>query len=172
MQIAETKRLLIREFLMSDVDAMLEVYGDPQVMRFSSGLRTREWVQQRLQRAIEQDYPQNGFGNWAVVEKESHHVIGFCGLERCPHYGEEFDLEIGYRFAREHWGRGYATEAALAVCEYGFKQLKCTRIIALIDPHNQASINVANKLGMKPVDEIMLEGYSHPDLVYVVGSPL
>jgi len=171
MQILETKRLLLRHFEMEDVEAMFKVYCDPEVMRFSSGLRTRRWVKRRLARAIEEDYPTNGFGNWAVVEKEGGRVIGFCGLEICPHYGESTDLEIGYRLAREFWGQGYATEAATAVREYGFYQLACSGLIAIIDPHNQASINVAVKLGMECEGEIMLEGYSHPDLMYVLTNP-
>jgi len=171
MQIAETERLILRHFEKSDVDAMLQVYCDPEVMRFSSGLRTRGWVERRLARAIEEDYPANGFGNWAVVEKEKGRVIGFCGLELCPHYGETTDLEIGYRLVREFWGQGYATEAATAVRAYGFHKLGCSGLIAIIDPQNQASINVAVKLGMRCEGEIMLEGYSHPDLVYVLTNP-
>jgi RimJ/RimL family protein N-acetyltransferase len=78
------------------------------------------------------------------------------------------EVEIGYRLARSAWRQGYATEAARAVRDYAFFTLGIRRLIALIDPENLASVRVAEKIGMRYEKEVMLEGYEHPDHVYVV----
>src|SRR5262249_25673870 len=110
MIIAETERLIVRHFHIADGEAMDRVLGDPEVMYFSHGVRTphevRAWLSKRLE-----DYRQLGFGLWAVVEKTGRETIGYCGLSHFPDVGGEEETEIGYRLAREYWGRGLATEA-------------------------------------------------------------
>ena len=78
------------------------------------------------------------------------------------------EVEIGYRLTRTMWGNGYGTEAACVVRDYAFESLALKRLIAMIDPDNFSSIRVAEKLGMHYEREIMLEGYTHPDHVYVM----
>jgi RimJ/RimL family protein N-acetyltransferase len=70
---------------------------------------------------------------------------------------------------RSAWGRGYATEAARAVRDFAFGDLGMQRLIAIIDPSNIASIRVAEKIGMHHDAEVMLEGYTHPDHVYIIA---
>jgi ribosomal-protein-alanine N-acetyltransferase len=169
--IAETERLILRHFDSSDADAMEGVYCDPEVMRYGRGVQTREWVRDRLRRWVEEDYPQWGFGLWAVVEKSSAAVIGYCGLTHFPDIGGQPEIEVGYRLARSYWGRGYATEAARAVRDYGFGSLGLTRLIALIDPQNVASIRAAEKIGMRHEKDVTLPGYTHSDRVYCISRP-
>jgi ribosomal-protein-alanine N-acetyltransferase len=95
-------------------------------------------------------------------------VIGYCGLFFFPDVGGQPEIEIGYRFARSAWGQGYATEAALAVRDYAFTTLGIKRLIAMVDPSNVASIRVVEKTGMHYEKDVMFEGYSHPDHVYVI----
>ena len=150
---------------------MYRVFGDPEVMRYGDGVQTREWVENWLRMCLERYYKTWGFGPYAVVKKHSHQVIGYCGLFLFPNVGGQPEVEIGYRLARSAWGQGYATEAALAVRDLAFTALGIKRLIAMIDPSNRASIRVAEKIGMYYEKEVMFEGYSHPDHVYVVTRP-
>lgn len=166
--IAVTERLILRHFHIVDAEPMYRVFGDTEVMRFGNGVQTQEWVQTWLQTCLEHYYQTWGFGPYAVVEQRSQDVIGYCGLFYFPDINGQPEVEIGYRLARRAWEKGYATEAAQAVREYAFYSLGIKRLIAIIDPSNAASIRVAKKIGMQFEAEVMLEGYNHPDHVYVV----
>lgn len=175
MLIARTPRLILRWFEESETDAraMAGVFGDPEVMRFGSGAQppealgefTRSWLRQR--REI---YDRHGDGLWAVVLTETDDVIGYCGLTHFPNIDGREEIELGYRLSRPHWGKGYATEAALAARDHAFERLGHTRLIALIDPANTRSIRVAEKIGMMHERDAMLPGYTHPDRVYVIEN--
>lgn len=170
MFILTTERLFLRHFHILDVEPMLRVFEDAEVMRFGDGVQTREWIQDWLRTCLERYYQTWGFGPYAVVERSSHKVIGYCGLFFFPDVAGQPEVEIGYRLARSAWGQGYATEAARAVRDFAFGTLGLTRLIAMIDPANVASIRVAEKIGMQYEKEVMFEGYTHPDHVYVVAA--
>ena len=138
-------------------------------MRFSDGVKTREWVHSWLHTCLER-YQTWGFGPYAVMESRSQNVIGYCGLFFFPDIDGQAEVEIGYRLVRSAWGQGYATEAACAVRDYAFAILRMKRLIAMIDPSNTASIRVAEKMGMHYEKGILLEGYTHPDDIYVVTT--
>ena len=169
-----TERLFLRHFHILDAEAMQRVFGDPEVMRFGDGAQTKEWVDAWLRTCLERYYRTWGFGPYAVVEKHSQDLIGYCGLFYFPDINGQPEVEIGYRLVRSAWGRGYATESASAIRNYAFTTLGIKRLIAIIDPSNAASIRVAEKIGMQYESEVMLEGYTHPDHVYVItwaGQP-
>lgn len=147
---------------------MYRVFGDSEVMRFGDGVQTREWVDNWLRACLERYYQTWGFGPYAVVEKQSRIVTGYCGFFYFPDIDGQPEVEIGYRLARSAWGQGYATEAALAVRDFAFGTLGLKRLIAIIDPSNKVSIRVAQKIGMHYEKDVMLEGYTHPDHIYVV----
>ncbi len=168
MIVVETGRLILRHFHVFDGVALDRVFGDAEVMQFGPGVQNQAWVRDWLQRCLE-NYREWGFGRWAVVEKAGHEVIGYCGLAYAPGVTAQPEVAIGYRLARPFWGHGYATEAVLAVRDYAFDVLCLPRLIATIDPQNVASIRVAEKAGMRYEQEIMLEGYSHPDYVYAIA---
>ena len=166
-----TERLFLRHFHILDREPMLRVFGDAEVMRFGNGVQTKEWVETWLRTCLEHYYQTWGFGPYAVVEQRSGEVIGYCGLFYSPDVGGQPEVEIGYRLARSAWGQGYATEAARAVRDFAFNTLGIKRLIAMIDPSNLASIRVAEKIGMQYEKEVMFEGYTHPDHVYVTTGP-
>jgi RimJ/RimL family protein N-acetyltransferase len=166
--IASTERLFLRHFHLLDGEVMAQVFGDPEVMRFGDGVQTKEWIDTWLRICLERYYETWGFGPYAVVEKDSHDVIGYCGLFYFPDINGKPEVEIGYRFARAAWGKGYATEAVSAVRDFAFYTLGIKRLIAIIDPANSASIHVAQKIGMRYEQDVMLEGYTHPDHVYAI----
>jgi [ribosomal protein S5]-alanine N-acetyltransferase len=165
-----TERLVLRHFQTSDDTPMYHVFCDADVMRFSDGIKTKEWVQAWLETCLER-YQTWGFGPYAVVEQSSQNEIGYCGLFFFPDLDGQAEVEIGYRLARSAWGQGYATEAAKAVRDFAFTTLGIKRLIAIIDPSNGASIRVAEKIGMKYEKDIMLKGYTHPDHIYVITVP-
>lgn len=168
--IATTERLTLRHFHILDLEPMLQVFGDPEVMRFGNGVQTKEWVQVWLRTCLERYYQTWGFGPYAVLEKQSQDVVGYCGLFYFPDINGKPEVEIGYRLARSAWGKGYATEAALSVRDYAFQLLGIRRLIAMIDPSNVASVRVAEKIGMHYEQDVMLEGYTHPDHIYVITA--
>ena len=170
MSVIETKRLLLRRFAPADADAMIQVFCDPNVMRFSEGVRTPDWVVAWLEKCVAQEAANPIPDPWAVVEKSSGAVMGYCGLFDCPDINGRPEIEIGYRLAIRYWGYGYASEAACAVRDLAFGSFGLTRLIAMIDPQNTASIRVAEKLGMRRAGEVMFPGYTHPDWVYAVTN--
>jgi [ribosomal protein S5]-alanine N-acetyltransferase len=149
MVIAEAQHVIVRCFHVADLDAMADVFRDPEVMRFGPGPQSREWVQGWLRGCLEDYYRKWGFGLWAVVHKPDRRVIGFCGLTRFEDIDGQPEIEIGYRLARAFWGRGLATEAAGAVRDYAFCVLVLPRLVSIIDPQNAASVRVAEKNGMR-----------------------
>lgn len=146
---------------------MLRVFGDPEVMRYGDGVQTSEWIAGWLAQCAQQ-YRQRGYGPYAVVERRTDDVIGYCGLFDYPDIQGKPEVEVGYRLERAAWGRGFASEAARAVRDLAFNNLGITHLIAIIDPANTASIRVAEKLGMRFERTIMLPGYTYPDYVYGV----
>ena len=171
MIVLDTSRLALRHLQDADADAMFRVFGDAEVMRFGDGVQTIERVHAWLRHA-QDSYRERGFGPWAVVEKRSGDVIGYCGLFYFDDVGGQAEVEIGYRLARAHWGRGYATEAVAAVRDYPFGTLCLPRLIAMIDPGNVASIRVAEKVGLRYEKDVMLAGYDHPDHVYALARTM
>jgi len=168
--ITETNRLILREFRLSDLDDFSLITADPQVMRFSiSG----PWSRDRTKVFLEEcqiDYSEErwGYGRWAALHKADNRLIGFCGLALWPDVDGSPEVEVGYRLTPEYWDRGLATEAAAATRDYGFGHLGMTRLIAMIQPENVASIRVAEKIGMKCEKEI--QKWDQQILVYVISA--
>jgi ribosomal-protein-alanine N-acetyltransferase len=165
-----TERLLIRHFHILDIEPLYRVFGDADVMRYGYGVQTKEWVKDWLHSCFEQYYQTWGFGPYAVIERDSQSVIGYCGLFFFPDVNGQPEIEIGYRLAKSAWGQGYATEAARSIRDFAFVTLGIKRLIAMIDPSNVVSIRVAEKIGMHYERDVMFDGYTHPDLVYAINS--
>lgn len=168
MIIIETERLIIRHFHLLDAEALEGIFCDPEVMRYGQGVHDKEWIQNWLGRCLKRYYTDWGFGLWAVIEKGPVEVIGYCGLSYFPNICGVPEIEIGYRLIRKKWCKGYATEAASAVCQYAFEKLSIKRLIALVDPGNINSLRVVEKLKMKYEKDYMAPDYDHSDRVYVL----
>jgi [ribosomal protein S5]-alanine N-acetyltransferase len=165
-----TERRLLRQVHILDAEPLCRIFCDPEVMQFSDGVQTQEWVRRWVTNCLEEYYREWGFGPYTVVERARREVIGYCGLFFFPDLEGQPEVEIGYRLARASWGQGYATEAAQAVRDFAFESLCLKRLVALIDPHNSASIRVAEKIGMRYEKDVMFEGYTHPDRVYSLSA--
>lgn len=167
MIICTTERLRIRHLHIGDIAALCQLFADPEVMRYGDGPQTRTWVEAWVRTALARYHQDWGFGPYAVTLRATGALIGYCGLCYFDDVNGRPEVEIGYRLIRSVWGRGYASEAAQAVTTYATTTLGITRLIAIIDPSNVASIRVAHKLGMHYEADVMFDGYTHPDHVYV-----
>ena len=146
--LVETPSMTLRQFIQNDLDALAVILADPQVMRFSlSGPKTIEQTKSLIE-GIFLSYEKWGRGLYAVVHKNNQRLIGYCGFFS-QQINEQQEIEVGYRLATAYWGRGLATEAALATRDYAFNQLGLTRLISIIEPENIRSIRVAEKIGMR-----------------------
>jgi [ribosomal protein S5]-alanine N-acetyltransferase len=158
-----TERLQLRPFATGDVDAILSVYGDPEVMRYvGEGTAADRPSTERMIREYIAHQEQHGFSFWAVVERESGRVIGDAGLYHGESGGSE--VEIGYTLGRSWWGRGYATEAASSCLATAFDVLALESVTAIADPANPASARVLDKLGMQLIGRRI--AYGRPHLLY------
>jgi RimJ/RimL family protein N-acetyltransferase len=143
----ETPRLLVRKLESADLDAMLGVYGDPEVVRWvGDGVPLDRATCARWIEVTHKNYATRGYGMFTWVERESGAVVGFGGL---VHPDDQPEAEIKYALHRTHWGRGFATEAATAILAYGAARFGLAEAIATTAPENQASHRVLLKAGMR-----------------------
>lgn len=182
-----TDRLILRQWSESDREPFAILNADPVVMEFFPSTLTRAESDAMADR-VQMRLDENGWGLWAVevVEKrlpstiqdssdrrmgENEYAnralpgvpfIGYVGLAE-PRFQSHFTpcMEIGWRLDRHHWGCGYATEAALAVCRFAFEQLKLPEIVSFTSTINLRSRKVMERLGMThdPADD-----FDHPNL--------
>ena len=164
MQI-ETERLILRSFREEDVDAMAELFANPDFMRFSLGVYTeRKQTVAVIEKVMALDRA-GAPSLFAVAPRGADTVIGYCGFHHHPEVPGE--VEIGYRLHPDYWNRGLITEAARAVRNHAFADLKLPRVISLVHPENIPSRRVAEKNGMKVENEITFRGF--PTLVYALN---
>jgi ribosomal-protein-alanine N-acetyltransferase len=144
MILVETERLFVRQWVPDDWKRFRPLGTDPRVLEF---LNAEPWSDERIQRFINKGIEvakTRGWILWPVIHREYALLIGFCG------FSDEFppDVEIGWRFLPEYWGKGLATEAARAVMQYGFDRFGFRRLVCVPQAGNWRSIRVAEKLGM------------------------
>ncbi len=164
--VLETERLILRRLRPDDVDAIFAVIGDPVAMQYFPRTYDRkdaeEWIERNLRR-----YAEHGHGIYAVVLKTSGDVIGDCGLA-IQQIEDGPELEVGYHLRRDHWGHGYATEAARACIAYAFRELSAEKVVSLIRPENLPSRRVAERNGMQIDRQVTHSGLPH--LVYAISK--
>lgn len=154
--ILETKRCLVREFEMKDLDDLFELYEHPKMTEYMEGLYPYEEEKEYQRTYIEYMYRFFGYGMWLVFEKTTGKLIGRAGIE----HREELDgeLELGYAIHPNYQRRGYATEVCNAIIDYAFTELEFEEICCLIEKENAASICFAKGLGFLLQQEIILNG--------------
>ncbi|WP_285413462.1 GNAT family N-acetyltransferase [Variovorax sp. efr-133-TYG-130] len=144
----ETARLRLRQWRESDLAPFFELARDPQVMEFLLPLPTRADSDAMVER-IKARIAANGWGFWAVEHRESGAFMGFTGLNS-PLADLPFSpcVEIGWRFARQWWGQGFASEAARGALQVGFERLALDEIVAFTAWNNTRSAAVMERIGM------------------------
>jgi len=140
----ETERLVLRHYTRDDMDPLAEMLADAEVTKYVGGQLTKRIdVWGHIARTLGH-WVMRGYGPYAVEEKSSGKLVGRIGLlhpETWP------DIEIAWTLNKPFWGKGYATEAALATGRVGFNVLKAKRLISFINDNNTPSIRVAERLG-------------------------
>ena len=160
----KTKRLIIRDFTELDADGVFELDADSEVHTYlgNNPIKTIEEAKGNIA-FIRKQYLDNGIGRWAVIEKESGEFIGWTGFKWItdPINGKSQYYDLGYRFIKRAWGKGYATETAIASVNYGFNELKQEELFAMSDVKNLASNHILQKIGMIKIDEFLYENVPH-----------
>ena len=148
MKILETKRLILRHLELTDLEALFALYSDPEVKRYiPDAPLTLAEAKKELEWFLNGHPKQPELGLWATIHKETGQFIGRCGLLPWEIDGRS-EVEVAYLIDKAHWGQGLGTEAAQAILDYGFENLRLSRLICLIERENSASMRVAEKIGM------------------------
>lgn len=141
----ETERLILRPPQEADFDGWATLMGDDQTAHFIGGAQPRS-VAWRGFLSMAGAWVIQGFGMFSVIEKTTGHWLGRIG----PWHPEGWPgTEVGWGMLRESWGRGYATEAAVASIDYAFDELRWSEVVHIIHPDNAPSMKVARRLGSR-----------------------
>jgi RimJ/RimL family protein N-acetyltransferase len=145
MSSIETERLLLRKLRRDDLDDLAALFADADVVRYvGDGQPAGRDEAERALHSTLRRWQEQGFGRWAVLDRATEQFIGIGGFRSL--FGTP---EVVYHLAKQHWGKGYATELARAALRFGFEDRGFERIVAIAKPQNTASIHVMEKLGMQ-----------------------
>ncbi|MDQ3051117.1 MAG: GNAT family N-acetyltransferase [Bacteroidota bacterium] len=161
--VLETERCLLRQMDVDDAASIFRLNQHPDIYRFTTDppFKSEDEALRFLKNY--DPYSKTGFGRWAVDLKTTGVFIGWCGLK---YIEEENEVDVGYRFLPEFWGKGFAVETANACCKWGFEVKGLKRIVARVHKENARSIRVAEKMNMVYEKDLMYDGV--PWLNYVV----
>jgi len=143
--------------------------SDPVVMEFSDqGPLTNSQINQWLNKNINTGTKSHPFGNWAIELKSDGATIGYLKLMDDPSRTVKGEFELGVRLAKQYWGYGYASEAAVEMTKDAFLDPAVRRIIGIVDPGNSRSMRLLKNIGMAFEREIEFEGYDYPDFLFAM----
>jgi ribosomal-protein-alanine N-acetyltransferase len=169
MQVLETERLRLRRLTPDDAPFIVELLNDPLFLRFvgDKGVRDRAGAEQYIRQGPMASYARHGFGLFHVATKDGDAPIGMCGLLKREILE---DVDIGFAYLPQFGGRGYATEAAAAVMDYGRTTLGLKRIVAITAPDNAASQNVLKKIGLRYERTLKLPAYKDDSFLFTPAA--
>ncbi|WP_221568074.1 GNAT family N-acetyltransferase [Alkalihalobacillus sp. TS-13] len=161
-----TERLKLRPLKKGDLSNLMKIFSDPIAMKHYPSTKTEQQAEEWIE-WTHNNYNAYNVGLWAVELLETGEFAGQCGIVP-QKINSEVMMEIGYLFIREHWGKGYATEAALACLNYGFEKCRYPKLISLIAPENSPSSAVAKRIGMRK--ETQIHKWDRSIDVYAINS--
>ncbi|HEX2360546.1 MAG TPA: GNAT family N-acetyltransferase [Jiangellaceae bacterium] len=151
----ETSRLILRTWEPADRPAFAEINTDQDVMEHLEGRPLTRAESDAILDRSERSWEERGYSWYALADRESAELLGFCGLSH--HRAIPAEVEVGWRLARHAWGRGLATEAALVCRDLAFDVLGRDRLISITVEANARSWRVMHKLGMRPWQSMPFE---------------
>ena len=166
----ETERLVLREPRADDAPDLALAYADPEVVRFigDGSTATLTEVERGIEEWLER-WESWGLSLFSLERRDDGRIVGRAGFLRWDPETWQIggdEVELGWLLAREHWGRGYATEAALALRDWAFDERGLTRLISLIQRENVRSIRVAERLDERYERDVEVRG--KPSRLYSV----
>ena len=168
----ETARLRLRPWVLGDLDDYARIFGKPEALAFQMDRGLTRAEAERFLRFHIEGWARNPFGAWAVIPKTTGRPVGWAGLETTDSFpGAPQGVQIGWRLDPDEWGKGYATEAAHAVLQYGFETVGLPQIYVLFHRDNTLSARVAAKLGATPLTTITDDAGAHLREVHVIRRP-
>jgi [ribosomal protein S5]-alanine N-acetyltransferase len=157
----ETDRLILRELRPTDLEGMFELDSDPEVHKYLGNKPVKTIEESRIiLESVAKQYKERGIGRWAVIEKSTGDFIGWSGLRLNTEYnmnGFTKYYDVGYRFVKRYWDKGYATESGKVAVDYAFNVLKLPELYATTDIGNEASHQVLLKLGLEYIEDFYFE---------------
>lgn len=160
----ETERLILREILPTDIEGMFELDADEEVHRYlgNNPVSSKEQIVDAI-RFIRQQYVDNGIGRWAIIDKNTNGFIGWAGLKLVTDLTNKHKdyYDLGYRLIKRYWGKGIATEAAMASLDYAFNTLHTDAVYAMVDCDNEGSNKILKKVGLSLIEKFNLDGTEH-----------
>jgi ribosomal-protein-alanine N-acetyltransferase len=160
----ETKRLILREILPTDIDGLFELDSDPEVHKYLGNKPIKDKTQiVDIINFIRQQYIDNGIGRWAIIDKKTNDFIGWTGLKLVTELTNNHQnyYELGYRLIKRYWGQGIATETALASLKFAFDKLKTDEVYAIADCTNNGSNKILLKVGLQFIETFDHNGIKH-----------
>ena len=149
--ILETERLLLRPFALTDCNDLFQMNADPLVVQYTGDGPFKNLEDARNLILNDNQYQKYKMGRLSVIRKSDGNFLGWCGLK---YHTSEHIVDIGYRFYRQYWGFGYATEAALTCIKDGFERLQLEAIYGHVHINNTASEKVLEKCGLQFIKNI------------------
>ena len=145
MKITETERLYLREMTIKDAESLYLLNLDLEVLKYTGDEPFKSV--ENAKRFLENydHYEKYNFGRWAVIDKSTNVFLGWCGLKYTPEFDE---YDIGFRFFKKYWNKGYATESAKVCLNLGFNKYNITEIVGRVMTENIGSIKVLEKIGL------------------------
>jgi RimJ/RimL family protein N-acetyltransferase len=165
----ETERLRLRLWRDDDLEQLERLHSDPRFVRFLTPRGEpypSGWTEDKLAR-MRRQWDVDGWGAWAIEARDTGRFVGRVGLQFHRLWPD--DVELGWGVDPELWGRGYATEAALAALRHAFDQAGFPRVVSILHPENVASIRVAEKIGERPYANVRWDPGGLDLLVYAIG---
>lgn len=167
-QLIQTSRLYLREMTPDDAEHLYLLNNDPEVLKYTGDEAFEDTAAARIFLEDYRRYYQTyGLGRWAIIYKTNDAFLGWCGMR---YSADQNTYDIGFRLFKEHWNKGYATEAAKACLDYGFSHFKITEIIGRAMTANTGSVRVLQKIGLAFSETFDFEGQQ--GVIYKIQRPV
>ncbi len=154
----ETDRLIAREFLPTDAPLLMKLNDDKKVIQYTGDkafVNEKQALSTIERNIIQRQYEQYGYGRWAVHLQSNGLFIGWCGFRKDP---ETCEVDLGFRYHKRFWNKGFATEMAQACLDYARENMQEKSIVGRVAKENLASIRVLEKIGMQLESETDCHG--------------